>query len=252
MIETQSFAPLSLIGLVLLIAFLYASVGFGGASGYLAAMSLYAIAPPVMASTALILNILVSGIAFWSYYRARHFLPRLLWPFLITSIPTAFLGGYIRVEDRIYFTLLYLILTYLGLRMILFKKTGQNSPNNLPGMIPALVSGAVIGLLSGILGIGGGIFLSPLIVLADWGTSKQASASAAAFILINSTSSVLGRMAGSNLQLGILGISLLPAGFIGALGGSYLGAYYLSSSVLRRLLGLILLIAVARFWIGLF
>jgi len=112
------------------------------------------------------------------------------------------------------------------------------------------VAGAGIGLLSGIIGIGGGIFLSPLIVLAGWGTPKQAAASSAAFIFINSLSGLLGRLSGGNYEFGILGLALLPVGVIGALGGSHLGARHLSSDAVRRLLGVILAIAVARFWIN--
>jgi len=249
LIEAQNLPPLTLALFVLAIAFLYASVGFGGASGYLAAMSLFTISPEVMASTALALNILVSAIALVAYYRARHFVPELLWPFLITSVPAAFIGGYLRVQADVYFALLYITLTYIAIRMLFFKENPSAALSLTRAA--ALVSGAVIGLLSGILGIGGGIFLSPLIVITGWGTSKQAAASAAAFILVNSLSSVLGRVVGNNMELGLLGLSLLPVGFLGALGGSQLGARYLSGSNLRRLLGVILLIAVARYWLSL-
>jgi len=271
-IGADSLPPFQLVIFVLSIAFLYASVGFGGASGYLAAMSLFAIPPQTMASTALTLNILVSSIAFIAYYRARHFVPRLLWPFLLTSIPAAFVGGYIRVETNTYLLLLYLALSYVAFRMLFFRGSarggrhklsrsfgvGAASPpvrsnsEELPGsfsLVAALFSGALIGLLSGIIGIGGGIFLSPLIVLAGWGTPKQAAASAAAFVLINSVSGLAGRLWGGNLDLGLLGLSLLPLGVLGALGGSQLGARYLSGEALRRLLGVVLLIAVLRFWL---
>jgi uncharacterized membrane protein YfcA len=115
-----------------------------------------------------------------------------------------------------------------------------------------LFSGAGIGLLSGIIGIGGGIFLSPLIVLAGWGTPKQAAASAAGFIFVNSLSGLLGRMVGGNLDIGWVGIALIPIGLLGALAGSRLGARHLSGAALRRLLGIILAIAVLRFWLGYF
>ena len=115
-----------------------------------------------------------------------------------------------------------------------------------------MASGAAIGLLSGIIGIGGGIFLSPLIVLAGWGTPKQAAASAAAFIGLNSTSGLVGRLMGGNLELGLLGLSLLPMGLVGAYSGSRLGAQRLSGEALRRLLGAILLAAVLRYWLRFF
>jgi uncharacterized membrane protein YfcA len=239
-----------LVGLILSVAFLYSSVGFGGASGYLAVMSLFSISPQVMASTALMLNIVVSGIAFAAYLRARHFTPKLTWPFLLTSIPAAFLGGAIRIGSTVYLILLYVVLTYIAYRLLTMQKN-PNDKGQLKSFSTflALLSGAVIGLLSGILGIGGGIFLSPLIILAKWGSAKQAAATSAAFIFLNSLSGLAGRWLGENLALGLLGFSLLPLGLIGALGGSLLGARYLSSSTLSKILGTVLMIAVVRFWV---
>ncbi len=227
-------------------------MGFGGASGYLAAMSLFAFTPQVMASTALILNLLVSSIAFAAFYRARHFSPRLLWPFLLTSIPAAFLGGVIQVGTDTYLVLLYLSLTYVAFRMLFYRtqQDAEGRPGRPLSVLIALVSGAAIGLLSGIIGIGGGIFLSPLIVLAGWGTPKQAAASAAGFIFINSLSGLIGRTIGGSLEIGLVGLALIPVGLLGALGGSRLGARYLSGAALRRLLGVILAIAVLRFLVG--
>ncbi len=249
-INSSTLPPPQLAILVLSIAFLYASVGFGGASGYLAAMSLFMIAPQVMSSTALVLNLVVSCIAFIAYYRARFFAPRLLWPFLLTSVPAAFIGGYLRVSMNTYFLLLYLSLTYIAFRMLFFPRYNDEDPNNVRplSLAVAILCGAGIGLLSGIIGIGGGIFLSPLIVLAGWGTPKQAAASAAAFIFVNSLSGLFGRAMSGNLELGVLGLALLPLGLAGAWAGSRLGARYLSGAAIRRLLGIVLLIAVARFW----
>lgn len=239
-----------LVGLIFSVAFLYSSVGFGGASGYLAVMSLYSISPEVMASTALMLNIVVSGMAFAAYMRARHFIPKLTWPFLMTSIPAAFIGGAIKIGSNIYLILLYGVLTYIAYRLLTVQKT-QNSDGKLkpfPTFL-ALLSGAAIGLLSGVIGIGGGIFLSPLIILSKWGSAKQAAASSSAFIFLNSLSGLAGRWLGDNLALGLLGFSLLPLGLVGAIGGSFLGARYLSSITLSKILGAVLLIAVVRFWV---
>jgi len=213
-------------------------------------MSFFTISPQVMSSTALILNLFVSGVAFIVYYRARHFTPRLLWPFLLTSVPAAFIGGYLNISANTYLTLLYLSLTYIAFRLSFTRGASdkdQKDPQSI-SLVIALLCGAGIGLLSGMLGIGGGIFLSPLIVLAGWGTPKQAAASAAAFIFINSFSGLLGRAASDNLVLGLLGAALLPLGLTGAWAGSRLGARYLSGVAVRRLLGVVLLIAVARYW----
>ncbi len=252
MIDVNSLPPWQLLLIVPVIAFLYASVGFGGASGYLAAMSVLIIPTSVMSSTALTLNVFVSSIAFIAYYRARHFTPRLLWPFLLTSLPAAFIGGYIQISTDLYLVLLYLSLSYVCFRMLFYSKSQSELEEGLPGfpVWVGMIAGAIIGLLSGIIGIGGGIFLAPLIVLAGWGTPKQAAASAAAFILINSASGLVGRIAGGNLDLGLLGLALIPVGLLGAFGGSHIGSRYLSSAGMRRVLGIILLIAVSRFWVS--
>lgn len=242
--------PLPLLILVPIIAFLYSSVGFGGASGYLAVMGLFQLSTSLMASTALTLNVVVAGISFTSYARAGHLEKRLLLPFLATSIPAAFLGGYFKINDTLYFLILYGVLTYIMVRMLFFPSKGDESASLRPVPLPlALLSGAAIGMLSGMVGIGGGVFLSPLIILLHWGTTKQASAAAAAFIVLNSISGLLGRLSGGNFELGTLGLVLLPLGILGAWLGSWLGARRFSGRLLQRLLGLVLLIAVSKYWL---
>lgn len=230
------------------IAFLYSSVGFGGATGYLAAMSIFGVQPEVMASTALILNVMVASISFSSYYRAGHLNIRLLWPFLVTSTPAAFLGGYLELTDQIYFALLYAVLTFVALRLLFFSNRLETRTVSLPPLWLALLVGAGIGLLSGMVGIGGGIFLSPVIILSGWGTSKQASAVAALFITLNSISGLAGRFTGGNFVFGELGVMLIPFGLLGALAGSYMGAKQFSGLALRRALGIVMTFAVIHFW----
>ena len=240
--------------LVFLIATLYASAGFGGASGYLTAMSFFSVPVNVMASTALLLNILVSSVSFTSYTRAGHLKLNLFLPFLITSVPAAFVGGYVKISEQTYTTLLYLMLTYLAVRMIFFRSQTESkswAARPLP-FWAALITGAIVGLLSGILGIGGGIFLSPLILMMQWGTSKQAAASAGGFIAINSISGLIGRVLSGTFALGEFGLWLLPAGLFGALIGSQLGALRFSNANVRRALGIILTIAVGTYWINTF
>ena len=234
-----------------LIAFIYASVGFGGATGYLAVMSLFGIEPQVMASTALALNILVAGISFLSYYRAGHLNSRLLWPFLITSVPAAFWGGSYKFTDQTYYILLYGVLTFVAIRLLFFskKKDDIKAVHAVP-FWPALIIGFGIGLLSGIVGIGGGIFLSPIILYARWGNSKQAATVSAAFIVLNSTSGLFGRLAGDTLILDTFSLSLLPFGIFGALAGSWFGAQRFSNLNLRRALGMVMSFAVSNFWLA--
>ena len=246
--------PMALPILIMGIAFLYSSVGFGGASGYLAAMSLFAIAPQIMASTALTLNVLVASIAFIAFYRAGHLNWRLLWPFLLTSIPAAFIGGYLQIDEQIYLVLLNVALTYVAIRMLFneyFTRPIADIESDSFSLPLALGAGLGIGLLSGMIGVGGGIFLAPLIVVTGWGTAKQAAAIAAAFILLNSLSGIAGRWMADQYAMDGLGLIVLPAGFIGGMAGSHLGARYLSGAAMRRLLGVILLVAVTRLWITL-
>ncbi|HEX7621351.1 MAG TPA: sulfite exporter TauE/SafE family protein [Anaerolineales bacterium] len=235
--------------LVTAVAFLYASIGFGGATGYLAVMSQFRIDPSVMASTALVLNIFVAGVAFINYFRAGHLTKNLLLPFLFTSIPAAFIGGYIKLNDSIYYIMLYAVLTLVMLNMLFARKETVDAEVRLrPFPIwLTLVCGAGIGLLSGMVGIGGGVFLAPLIILTRWGTAKQAAATAAGFIVLNSISGLIGRVLGGNYILGTFGASLLPVGIFGALGGSYLGARHFSGLWTRRILGVVLLISIVNF-----
>jgi len=236
--------------LVFIIAALYSSAGFGGASGYLVAMNFFDVPTSVMSSTALVLNIVVSSISFTNYTRAGHFRPRLLLPFLITSVPAAFIGGTVELSERNYTTLLYLVLTYLAIRMVLFP-TLTEAANWTPRPVPfraALFSGAAIGLLSGMIGIGGGIFLSPIIILMQWSDSKQAAASAGGFIAINSISGLIGRLTNGTLAFGEFGFSMFAVGLLGALIGSQLGAIKFSGAGVRRALGTILTIAVGIYW----
>jgi uncharacterized protein len=235
------------------IAFLYASVGFGGATSYLAVMSLFGISPQVMSSTALTLNIVVAGISFTSFYRAGHLRSDLLAPFLVTSVPAAFAGGYFRISDQLYILLLYLVLTFVAIQLLFFSKVQDESQPLRPAPTSlSLGAGLLIGLLSGMLGIGGGIFLSPVIIYARWGRAKQASAIAAAFIVLNSASGLLGRLLAGSFHLDTFSLSLLPLAIIGGLAGSFIGAKRLSGLNLRRALGTVLSLVVANFWLSYF
>ena len=154
-----------------LLAFLYASVGHGGASGYLALMAIYGVAPPMMKSSALILNVFVSLIAFVQYYRAGYFKWNLFWPFAVTSIPMSFIGATLPITDSMYKKLLAVALMIAIGRMLLQAlEKKEIKPNSIA---LSLLVGAVIGLLSGMLSIGGGIILSPVILLLGWGRVKE-------------------------------------------------------------------------------
>ena len=226
--------------LVFTVAVLYSSVGHGGASGYLAALALCGFAPAEMRASALQLNLLVAGIAFANYRQAGHFNARLFWPFAAASIPLAYLGGRISVPPRTYAWLLCLTLAAAALKLILPdpKKTAP-APPALPA---AAAVGGAIGLLSGVVGVGGGIFLSPLMILMGWADAKTTAGVSAAFIWVNSAAGLLGHLHGgasSALPLWPLAVSAAAGGLI----GSSVGARRLTPLSLRRVLGAVLLVA---------
>jgi uncharacterized membrane protein YfcA len=229
------------------VALLYSSVGFGGASSYLAVMGLFNKPPNEASTIALSLNILVAGIAFLNYNRGGHLRPYLLWPFLVTSIPAAFLGGLFQVSQPVYTLLLNIILFYVAMRLLFFNRsTPIGEQFTRPALKISLTAGALLGLVSGIIGVGGGIFLSPLIVLAGWGDSRQASTSSAVFVVLNSISGLAGRAWGTALDFGSMGWLLIPVGVVGGVLGSSLGSRHLSCKNVQRLLAVVLLVVVGR------
>jgi hypothetical protein len=238
--------PLTLAALTLLIfvaAMLYSSVGHAGASGYLAAMALFGVAPAVMKPTALTLNILVATIATVKFYRAGCFSWRLLWPFAVTSIPCAFIGGYITLSGHAYKTIVGIILLFAAYRLfrIAHKATDHREVKPIPRWA-ALLSGAVIGLLSGLTGTGGGIFLSPLLLFMGWAETRQSSGLSAAFILANSIAGLLGNIS----SVGALPSSIFafaPAAIIGGFIGAEYGSKHIAGANLQRLLACVLIIA---------
>ncbi|MBI4199196.1 MAG: sulfite exporter TauE/SafE family protein [Chloroflexi bacterium] len=230
--------------LILVVAFLYSSVGHGGASGYLAVMSFASLAPREMSTTALLLNLLVAGLAAFTYWRAGHLVPRLLWPFTVASVPAAFVGGLLEVPKGAYAAALAVVLLLAAGRLSLAPLAARG-PQRRVSLALALVVGAAIGLLSGIVGVGGGIFLSPLMLLLRWADVKQTAAVSAAFIVANSASGLLGRMLGGTLGAGPVVFLVGPA-LLGGLAGSLLGARWFSGLVLRRMLALVLVIAAAK------
>ncbi|GAM08310.1 hypothetical protein OR1_00581 [Geobacter sp. OR-1] len=226
---------------VLVVAILYSSVGHGGASGYIAALALFSVAPSAFKPTALILNILVATVATFSFTRAGHFSWRLFWPFAITSIPCSFIGGYLNLPPHIYKPLVGLILLASACRLF-FHSKDDGSEVRHPSMPVALSVGAVLGLLSGLTGVGGGIFLSPLFIMLKWGKARETSAVAALFILVNSTAGLLGHL--SSLQ-SIPGFAPLLAvtAITGGIVGSFFGSYRMPNARVIRTLSVVLTIA---------
>ncbi|HLL73440.1 MAG TPA: sulfite exporter TauE/SafE family protein [Pyrinomonadaceae bacterium] len=237
--------------LILLAATLYSSVGHGGASGYLAAMSLFGLAPAAMKPTALCLNILVASIATLRFWRAGCFSWALLWPFAVASVPLAFLGGAITLPTAVYKQIVGVTLLYAAFRLFMFTRakadgdavaaaaaTTRNAP--LP---QAIFLGALIGLLSGLTGVGGGIFLSPLLLLAGWADTRRTAGVSAAFILVNSIAGLLGNLTNVPQALPRPIPYFAFAAVVGGLFGSEFGSRRLASVTIRRLLAVVLVVA---------
>jgi len=227
--------------LLFFVALLYASVGHGGASGYLALMALFSITPEVMKPTALMLNLFVSLTAFIQFYRGKHFRWKVFWPFALASIPLAFVGGSTPVDGSIYKKILGILLLIPVIRFLFFSniKVTDTKRRNIP---LSLLIGAIIGLLSGLIGIGGGIILSPILLLLRWTDQKQTAAISALFIFVNSLSGLAGQLQkGIHFSAGMY--TYVAIAFAGGLCGAYLGALRFPQNILKYVLGLVLAVA---------
>ena len=273
--------------LFFVIAFLYSAVGHGGASGYLALMSILQVAPEHMKPVALILNLVVSGIAFIQFYRQGHFLWRLFLPIAALSIPMAYLGGFTPLKDDVYqfglgvFLLVSVVLLNINLRGRISLKNDDDkrvladnaSQLSREYLLAAAVMGGGIGYVSGLLGIGGGILLSPVLLLLGWTQQKQTAAMGAAFIFVNSMSGLVGFVQqhplwestaekvsgvagqaiadGSVLEIYWLSVLMIVGAFItpvilGGVAGSWYGSKKFSHRGMKGILSVVLLIAAIK------
>lgn len=244
MLDHSSASDLVLIGLIFVAATVYSAVGHGGASGYLAAMALMGVAPAAMKPAALVMNIAVASLAGARWLRAGHFDWRLFWPFAAGSIPFAYLGGGYKLGDAIYYYVVALALLIAGLRLAIPLPPGRlRTPPRLP---LALGLGAGLGLLSGLTGVGGGIFLSPLLLLFRWTEVRTSAGIAAAFIWVNSIAALLGH----SLNNAVVWPTLLPlwitVALLGAWAGTELGLRRIAPLRLRQLLGVVLWVAAGK------
>jgi hypothetical protein len=232
--------------LIFVVAMLYSSVGHGGASGYLAVLSLFSFSPLEMSSTALMLNLLVAGLALFAYSNAHHFSFKLAWPFIIVSIPAAFLGSLLKLSHQTYFLLLAAALLVAAIRLFIPLNQHESGFQRRPlSLLVALPVGGGVGLISGIVGVGGGIFLSPILLLMRWASPKETAAVSAFFILVNSFSGLLGRAFTNSIEWHLLAPLVLVA-FAGGLLGSQLGANRFTGIQLKRLLACVLVLAALK------
>ncbi len=224
-------------------ALLYSSVGHGGASGYLAAMALFGVAPVFMKPAALAMNIAVAGLVFFRLWRAGYFDARLFWPFALGSIPLAFVGGALTLPGGAYKLLVAIALLVAAARLL--WKTQDHEAASTPNIWIALGSGVGLGFLSGLTGVGGGIFLSPLLLLLRWANMRTTAAVSAAFILVNSIAGLAGHATVAVAWPAQLPLLMLAA-LAGAVIGSELAVRRLAPVTLRRVLGVVLVIAAAK------
>lgn len=227
--------------LLLIVAFLYASVGHGGASGYLALMAIWGVTPDVMKPTALMLNLFVSLTSFIQFFRGGHFSWQIFFPLALASVPFAFLGGLISIDVKLYKTILGLFLLLAVARFTCWGNTHVDATTK-PKVYWSVIIGTSIGLLSGLIGIGGGIILSPVLLLLRWTNQKQAAAISALFIFVNSLAGLAGQFA-KGIQFSTNMVLYVVVAFAGGLCGAYLGSLKFNQTILKYILAVVLALA---------
>lgn len=228
--------------LLFLIAVLYSSVGHGGASGYLALMTFYHMSPDRIKPVALVLNIMVSSIAFVQFYRSGYFDKKIFLPLALVSVPAAFVGGLISIHPILYKQILGVLLFITAIRFFIPMKIEEETSIKHKSVFLLFLIGGCIGFISGLIGIGGGILLSPVLVLLHYSNIKTTSGISALFIVVNSIAGLLGQM-----KQGILFSTSMYAMILfavaGGILGSYLGTKRFNSITLRKVLALVLVVA---------
>lgn len=230
--------------LIFVVAFLYSSVGHGGASGYIAVLALFGTASLQIKTSSLILNILVSSIAFFQYYKAGYFRWNLFLPFALASVPLAYIGAQIVLTDSVYKKILAVCLLF-PIARLMWNNGVREQESQTPNIYISLIIGAAIGLLSGMLGIGGGIILSPILLILHWANMKETAAVSALFILVNSLAgfaSIIQK--GNPIESSIFPLILLAVA--GGIVGAYSGSKKLKLGLLKNILSLVLVIAVLK------
>ena len=245
---TEPLASAVLTALFLLMAVLYSSVGQGGGSGYLAAMALMGVAPDNIRQTALTLNVIVAAIGLVKFARAGFFDGRLCLPFILASVPMAFLGGVLSLPSEIFKPVVAVILLWAA-ALLLKRPPAPDAPHGRPPLPVSLGAGGAIGLLSGRIGIGGGIFLAPLLILKGWADPKTTAAVSSAFILANSLAALLGVISHSGPFPPLLPLWVLVVA-VGGWGGAEFGAKRLSPQALQKLLAGVLILASLKIFLA--
>lgn len=238
---------LTLTPLFFLIAVLYSMVGLGGGSSYIAVMILCDIPKDNIPTIALCCNIIVASAAFLNFYKAKHFHPRLFWPFCITSLPFAYIGGRLPISEKNFAIIVAVALAITAGRLLFWKPKvphrtyTQGSMNTLI----CLLIGAVLGFLAGITGIGGGIYLIPILIIFGFASPLQASALASLFIVINSIAGLAGQLSRLPIEWHLLPLLALAV-LIGGIVGSHIGSTKLKGPALQKITALVMLAATIK------
>ena len=237
-------SPYFLAILFFIVAFTYSSVGLGGGSSYTALLAIFGISTLAIPMISLSLNIFVTSIGSFNFIRNKHAKIKLILPFLISSIPMAYIGGSLDISKDIFYWILLMSLVFVAARIYLWQNIAikfefkQNDK-----VIISLVVGAILGLVAGIVGIGGGVYLVPLIIVLGLGTEKEAAACGAIFIWLNSFSGLLSRLQYNSIDLTNY-IPLIIAVILGAALGSYMGSFKFSAKTMDKILGTVILVAI--------
>ncbi len=233
------------------VALAYSSVGLGGGSSYVAVLYLFGIPLAKIPPIALLFNIFAASVALYKFYKEGYFVPRLVFPFLASSVPATFIGARLNLGDKA-LSLLFAVVLFLIALIILFRKKEVKARVSLDEKTTWLITfslGAILGFLAGIMGIGGGIFLGPVLILIGMASSKQAAGACSAFVLVNSVVGLISHSLQGNVDFSIL-LFLGVAVFVGAQVGSFLGTRKFSPLILQRIFAFILMAVSLKLGIG--
>lgn len=238
---------LALIPLTFLVAAAYSSVGLGGGTGYLAIMTLLGVPSENLASTALLLNIVVTATALLRYGIAGRIDLTLFMPFLLPAVPLSFVAGLWAVHGRLFDAILAVVLVVVALATAYSARsqeaTSRPRPSHLWTVGP--LTGGLVGFVSGLLGVGGGVFLGPIVLLLRWAGPKEVAAMNSLFILVVSLAGLMAHGIRGSISLCLV-VPLVISVLLGGLLGSHLGETRLSARALKRIFAVIILVAAIR------
>lgn len=237
-------SPYFLAVLFCIVAFIYSSVGLGGGSSYTALMAIFGISTLAIPMISLSLNLFVTSVGSFNFIRNKHAKIKLILPFLISSIPMAYLGGSLKLQKEIFYWILLISLVFVAVRIYIWQNTTIKLNLNQNGkIIISLIAGSILGLVAGIVGIGGGIYLVPLILILGLGTEKEAAACGVIFIWLNSFSGLLSRFQYNSIDLTNY-IPLIVAVLAGGTLGSFMGSFKFSPKAMEKILGAVIIVAI--------